>query len=127
MDNIATMCKNHTIYFYITFLTEGMNVKLISYCDAKSSNHFSICCNRDCATGIFYILFVQKKISLWNERPFTTMKFMKILYILAETYLVHLLIVINNEYDKFVKNISDKTYVQSYRSYSICMNACINF
>lgn len=37
------------------------------------------------------------------------MKFMKILYILAETYLVHLLIVINDEYDKFVKKISDKT------------------
>lgn len=48
------MCKNHTIYLYITFLTEGMNVKLIPYCDAKSSNHFSICCNRDCATDIFY-------------------------------------------------------------------------
>lgn len=32
---------------------------------------------------------------------------MKILYILAEIYLVHLLIVINDEYGKFVKKISD--------------------
>lgn len=47
-------------------------------------------------------------IRIWNERPFTTMKLVKILYILAETYLVHLLIVINDEYGEFIKKTSDK-------------------
>jgi len=122
------MCKNHTIYLYITFLTEGMNVKLISYCDAKSSNHFFICCNRDCATGIFYTHTLTEKNKLMEREAFYYNEIYEdFVHFSKETYLVHLLIVINNEYDKFVKNISDKTYVQSYRSYSICMNACINF
>lgn len=51
-----------------------------------------------------------------REAFYYNKKLMKILYILAEIYLVHLLIVINNdEYGKFVKKISDKTgtYMQS--------------
>lgn len=61
---MCQICKIHNIYLYITFLTEGMSVKLISYCDAQSFNRFFICCNRDCTTGIsyiyIYIYFVQK-------------------------------------------------------------------
>lgn len=36
------------------------------------------------------------------------MKLVTILYILAETYLVHLLIVINDEYGEFIKKAFDK-------------------
>lgn len=61
------------------------------------------------------------------------MKLVKILYILAETYLVHLLIVNDEygEYGEFIKKTSDDKlgdiHAKFKKSYSICMNDCIDF